>query len=303
MGRYTVARLFEMDELFAGMDAVRWKRREERLLQFSAVKANARHIREIGGHTREHAAYGSVAHGCSDDRASTHHLLHQAQMLQHANGICRKPDAGADFLQLGGALEHLDANTRLPQSNGSSKSAYTRADDENFRLCRHTGDRSIARVMSQLTINSPMLAERPRSQHSVQRIFGSPHGRHSKTQNGYFVPGAMNSTSRPTACFPAISGKTLYLPSPNPPPVYGISVLARFQRKTPTVFVADFPNKASSIHSSYSSSCSSTKEARISTSAMAIPPRSTPMAPADVPSETTVSCGRTRMREMRLSSP
>src|SRR6266568_1537240 len=105
MGRYTVACLFEMDELFAQMDAVRWKRREERLLQFSAVKTNAGHIRKIGGQTRERPASGSVAHGCSDDRASTHHLLHQAQMLQQADGICRKPNAGADFLQLAGALE------------------------------------------------------------------------------------------------------------------------------------------------------------------------------------------------------
>src|SRR6266566_4037741 len=137
MGRHTVAGLFEMDELFAEMDAVRWKRRQKRLLQFSAVKTNGRHLREMVRQTREHAASGSVARGRSDDCASTHHLLHQAQMLQHANRIRRKPDAGADFLQLGGALENLDAKTRLSQGDGRSKSAYTRADDENFWLCCH----------------------------------------------------------------------------------------------------------------------------------------------------------------------
>src|SRR5436309_628385 len=144
MRRYTIAGLFEMGELFAEMDAVRWKRRQKRLLQISAVNTNGRHIREIGGQTREHAASGSVAHGRSDDCASTHHLLHQAQMLQHSNRICRNPDAGADFLQLGGALENLDAKTGLSQRYGRGKSAYTRADDENFWLCCHIGDRSIA---------------------------------------------------------------------------------------------------------------------------------------------------------------
>src|SRR5437016_8498601 len=143
MGCYTVAGLFEMDELLAEMDAVRWKRRQKRLLQFSAVKTNGRHIREIGRQTREHAASGSVARGRSYDCASTHHLLHQAQMLQHANRIRRKPDAGADFLQLGSALENFDAKTRLPQSNGRSQSADTRADDEDFRLCCHINDQSI----------------------------------------------------------------------------------------------------------------------------------------------------------------
>jgi len=93
--------------------------------------------------------------------------LHQAQMLNHAKGICRKPDAGADFLQLGGALEDLDAKTRLPQSNGSSQSAYTRADDENFRLCRHIADRSIERVMPQPAtdvggVTQPSLTPEPR---------------------------------------------------------------------------------------------------------------------------------------------
>src|SRR5438045_5038283 len=50
-----------MDELFAEMDAIRWKRRQERLLQFSAVKTNTRHIREIGGQTRERAG---KSHSC-----------------------------------------------------------------------------------------------------------------------------------------------------------------------------------------------------------------------------------------------
>ena len=137
MRRHAVTGLFEMDELFARIHAVWRQRRKERLLQFGAVQTNGRHVREIGGHTRERDAAGSRAHGGLDDRAAIHHLLHQAQMLQHAHRVRRKDDASADFLQFRSALKNLDTHTHSPQGNGGSESANPRADDENFRLCRH----------------------------------------------------------------------------------------------------------------------------------------------------------------------
>src|SRR3954468_2193804 len=99
MGCYTIDCFFEMDELFAQVDAVRWERRKERLLQFSAVKTNGRDIRNISAHLRKCAAFGCVADGCFNDSASIDHLLDQAQILQYARCIWRKPDASADFLQ------------------------------------------------------------------------------------------------------------------------------------------------------------------------------------------------------------
>ena len=135
MSHHTSACLFEIDELVAEMYAVRRQSREERLLQISAVKANARHVGEICGESPDGVASRIVRRGRFNDRASVHDLLHQAQTLQHANRVCRKSDARADFLQLRGALKNFDAKTCLPQSNRSSESADTRADDENFRLC------------------------------------------------------------------------------------------------------------------------------------------------------------------------
>jgi hypothetical protein len=135
MSQHTSACCFEIDELVAEMNAVRRQSREERLLQISAVKANARHVREICGESPDGVASRIVRLGRSNDRASVNDLLHQAQMFQHANRVCRKCDAGTDFLQLRGALKNFDAKTRLPQSNGSTESADTRADDENVRLC------------------------------------------------------------------------------------------------------------------------------------------------------------------------
>ena len=134
MGRDTGACPFEINEFLAEMDAAWRKRLEERLLQFSAVKTHRRNIREMGAKTREGEAFGSVAHGGFYDRASIHHLLHQAQMLQHTNRICGKPDAGPDFFQFVGAFEDLDSHACLPQSNGSREAPYTGADDEYFWL-------------------------------------------------------------------------------------------------------------------------------------------------------------------------
>src|SRR6266852_3457337 len=135
MSHHTSACVFEIDELVAEMNAVRRQ-------------------------SRDRVAPRIVRRGRFDDRASVNDLLHQAQMFQHANRVCRKGDAGADFLQLRGALKNFDAKTRLPQSNGSSESPYSRADDENFRFCRHDGDRSIA---PETPPNGPKLRHSPES--------------------------------------------------------------------------------------------------------------------------------------------
>ena len=113
------------------MDAVRRQGREERLLQISAVKTNARHIRELDGQTRDRTASRSVNHGGFDDRAAVNDRLHETQTFQDAHRIWRKGDAGADFPQLRSALKNFDTKTRLPQSNRSGESADTGANDEN----------------------------------------------------------------------------------------------------------------------------------------------------------------------------
>ena len=69
------------------MNAVRRQRGEERLRQIGAVKADARHVGEMGGQPRDHSASRSVTHGCFEDRASINDRLQQAQMSQHANRL------------------------------------------------------------------------------------------------------------------------------------------------------------------------------------------------------------------------
>jgi hypothetical protein len=104
MSRHTVACHFETDELFGEMNAVRRKRREERLLQISAVKANARYIREIGRHAPDGFVVITGIGESRQRRRRTTGLSHAAPMTQHnlrLPGKLRAPSGvgSSDFRQ------------------------------------------------------------------------------------------------------------------------------------------------------------------------------------------------------------
>lgn len=73
-----------------------------------------------------------------------------------------------------GALEDFHAKTRLPQRNRRNKPTYTSPNDEDVRLCFHTGHRSIATKPRGLTrrghLGKPLATDLVTNPSAIARI-------------------------------------------------------------------------------------------------------------------------------------